>query len=405
MSSSPVGRGDGVRVAADATTRAALRVVVLFGVVSLLADLTYEGARSITGPFLGLLGASGAVVGAVAGFGEFVGYALRLVSGWLADRTGRPWLLLAAGYAVNLLAVPLLALAGRWETAAGLMVAERLGKALRTPSRDAVLARAAARLGTGWGFGLHEAMDQIGALAGPLLVAAVVAASGSLRTAFAALLVPALLALGALGVARVGVGGDGEHPVAGAAHAGRLPRRFWLYLAATALLAAGFADFPLVAFHLVREGVVGAPSVPLLYALAMGVDAGAALAFGRLFDRFGLGVLVGAVLCGALATPLLFLGGSWVVLAGVAVWGVAMGGVESVVRAAVAVLVPATRRGAAYGIFGAVFGLAWFAGSAALGVLLDVSRLLLVVLSVAVQLAAVPVLVRVARPEPGGETA
>jgi MFS family permease len=155
------------------TGRSALRFVVLVGVVSLFADMTYEGARAITGPFLATLGASGAVVGVVAGLGELLGYALRLVSGYLSDRTGRYWALMILGYAVNMLAVPLLALAGRWEIAAGLMIAERVGKAIRTPPRDVMLSHASSRLGHGWAFGLHEALDQVGAVVGPLLVAGV----------------------------------------------------------------------------------------------------------------------------------------------------------------------------------------------------------------------------------------
>ncbi len=388
----------------DRATRAALRLVILFGVVSLLADLTYEGARAITGPFLGLLGASGAVVGTVAGFGELAGYALRLVFGWLSDRTGRPWVLLAIGYAVNLLAVPLLALAGRWEVAAALMVAERIGKAVRTPSRDALLAQAATKVGTGWGFGLHEAMDQIGALIGPLVVAAAVARSGSYRTAFAVLLLPALLALAALAFSRLAaVDGDGAPAARRLAEGQGLPRSFWVYAAGAALLAAGCADFPLVAFRLAREGVASTLGVPLLYALAMGVDAAAALVFGRLFDRFGTRVLAGAVLCGAAASPLLFLGGATAVVWGVAAWGAAMGAVESVVRAAVAHLVPAGRRGAAYGVFGATFGAAWFAGSAVMGVLLDLSTALVVVFAVAVQCAALPFFLFAGRRGTAGE--
>jgi hypothetical protein len=181
---------------------AALRFVVLLGVVSLLADITYEGARSLSGPYLNLLGASATVVGITAGFGEFIGYALRLVSGWLTDRTQKYWALTILGYAVNLLAVPLLALAGSWEIAVGLLIAERLGKAIRTPARDVMLSNAAGRLGRGWGFGLHEALDQIGGVSGPLLMAAALYARTDYRTAFGLLLIPALLALAVLVAAR-----------------------------------------------------------------------------------------------------------------------------------------------------------------------------------------------------------
>jgi hypothetical protein len=159
-------------MATDADSRArAIRFIVMLGAVSLFADVTYEGARSITGPFLGLLGASAAIVGAVAGAGELIGHALRLASGYFTDRSKKYWAIVLVGYSVNLLAVPLLALAGRWEVAALLIIMERLGKAIRAPARDVMLAHAAKAVGTGWGFGLHEAMDQIGALTGPLIVA------------------------------------------------------------------------------------------------------------------------------------------------------------------------------------------------------------------------------------------
>jgi MFS-type transporter involved in bile tolerance (Atg22 family) len=176
--------------------------VVLLGMVSLFADMTYEGARSVTGPYLAVLGASATIVGIVAGLGELLGYGLRLVAGYLGDRTGRYWAITILGYAVNLLAVPLLALAGRWELAALLLLAERAGKAIRTPTRDAMLSHATAATGRGWGFGLHEAMDQTGALLGPLLVAGVLAVRGAYEAAFALLLLPALAALAVLLAAR-----------------------------------------------------------------------------------------------------------------------------------------------------------------------------------------------------------
>ncbi len=245
--------------------KSAVRFIVLLGTVSLFADITYEGARSINGPYLGLLGASAVVVGAVAGAGEFIGHALRLVSGLLSDRTRRYWVLLITGYTVNLLAVPALALAGRWEMAAGLMILERVGKAIRAPARDVLLSGAARRIGTGWGFGLHEALDQIGALTGPLVLAAVLGYGGGYRMCYAVLLVPAFMALSVLTAAKLSYGqpGNGFETVSQKTSARNLPRAFWLYLAASGLMAAGFADFPLIAFHLGKAGIVKEATVPL----------------------------------------------------------------------------------------------------------------------------------------------
>jgi len=367
----------------------ALRFVLLLGLVSLLADATYEGARSIAGPFLATLGATGVAVGLIAGFGELVGYGLRLVSGLLTDRTRRYWTITLFGYVVNLAAVPLLALAGRWETAAVLLVAERVGKAVRTPARDVMLSHATSRLGAGWAFGLHEALDQVGAVAGPLLVAALLRGGASYRTGFAALVVPAVAAIAVLLVARALYARPQDlEPASVPLESKGLAKVYWLYLGAVGLVAAGYVDFPLIAYHFEHAGVVGSVSIPAFYAVAMGVDAVAALAFGRLFDRFGISVLAAVSLLSALVAPLAFLGGFHAALLGAALWGVGMGAQESVMRAAVAGMVPAERRGAAYGVFNAGYGLTWFAGSAVLGALYDVSLWGLVAFSVAAQAAA-----------------
>jgi MFS family permease len=378
---------------------AALRFVVLLGVVSLFADMTYEGGRSLTGPFFAYLGASATVVGVVAGLGELLGYGLRLGSGYLSDRTGRYWPITITGYVVNLLAVPMLAFAGRWEIAAGLVLLERIGKAIRTPARDAMLAHATHEMGRGWGFGLHEAMDQAGAFVGPLIVAAVLHRTlGHYPTAFAMLLVPAILSLLVLFTAHREYPRPSELDVAvPVLEPQGIPSRFWIYLAATALVAAGYADFPLIAYHFAKRSVVPMEWIPLLYAVAMGMDAVSALAFGRLFDRFGLAVVVVAVGLAALFAPLVFLGGGASAFIGMALWGLGMGVQESVVRAAIATMVPSTQRAAAYGIFGAGYGVFWFVGSALMGVLYDRAIGALVVFSVVAQLAAVPLLIVVAR--------
>ncbi|MDX2153980.1 MAG: MFS transporter [Bryobacteraceae bacterium] len=376
---------------------AAVRFIVLLGVVSLFADVTYEGARGALGPYLALLGAGPAAVGFVSGAGELLGHALRLGSGWLADRTRAYWALTIAGYTINLLAVPLLAFAGNWPAAAVLVILERSGKALRTPARDAMLSRATEQTGHGWGFGLHEALDQVGALTGPLIVAVAVASVGY-RTGFLILGIPALAALAALAVARRSFPIPPELPVRLQDLQSRgLPRSYWLYLAAAGLMGAGFLDFPLIAWRLAREQLFGAPWIAALYGLAMGVDALAALAFGRLFDRYGPGVLALAALCAAAAGPLVLLGGTAVVVAGVALWGIALGAQESVLRAAVATLAPPGRRASAYGIFHTVFGVLWFAGSLAAGALLAASPPAAALLSATLPLAAIPILLQTRR--------
>jgi MFS family permease len=313
------------RARASITKGTALTFVLLLGVVSLFADMTYEGARSITGPYLAVLGASGVVVGIVAGLGELIGYGLRLPFGYLADRMGRYWPITISGYVVNLCAVPLLAVAGRWEVAALLIIAERTGKAIRTPARDAMLSHGTAEMGRGWGFGLHEAMDQMGAMLGPLLVAAVLFLGGSYERGFAILLIPAALVIVVLVAARR------LYPEPAVLERltpdlepADLPREFWVYLAA-AFVAAGFADFALISFRFEQESVMRGDLIPIYYAIAMGADALAALVIGRLFDRAGMVVLVLETLVTAAIAPLVFLGGAAAALLGVVLWGPASG--------------------------------------------------------------------------------
>lgn len=387
-----------VKDSANSAKRTAVRFVIILGFVSLFADMTYEGARSITGPYLALLGASATAVGFTAGFGELVGYGLRLVSGYLSDRTGRYWAFTLVGYGVNLLVVPLLALAGRWEVAAILIIAERMGKALRTPARDAMLSHATKEVGRGWGFGLHEAMDQIGAMLGPLIVAAVLYFRGGYETGFVTLLLPALLALAVLAAARwLYPHPQDLEPATAKLETTGLSNYFWAYLLGVALLATGFADFPLIAFHFEQVASVPQNWIPIFYAIAMGVDALAALVFGRLFDRYGLAVLLVVALISVFFAPLVFAASFYAALGGMVLWGISMGAQESVMRAAVAGMVAPDRRGAAYGIFNTGYGLAWFAGSALMGILYDISVTSLIIFSVAMQLAAVPVLYRLTK--------
>ncbi len=372
--------------------RHAIFFILLLGLVSLFADITYEGARSITGPYLALLGASAGVVGIVAGAGELIGYTLRFVFGYLADRTRRYWAFTIVGYALNLMAVPLLAFANSWEVAAALIVLERTGKAIRTPARDTLLSHATEQTGRGWGFGLHEAMDQIGALVGPLVVAGILARMGNYRLAFAALAVPAVLAMLAIFIARLLYPAPETMRVSrqgGSSSRRLLPRTFWLYLVASIFIAAGYADFPLLAFHFERTDLIPATWIPLMYAVAMATDAVTALVFGRLYDRLGLRVLSLSITLSLFFAPLAFLGNMAVAFVGIVLWGIGLGAQESIMRAAVADLVPVEQRGTAYGLFNAAYGFAWFVGSAIIGLLYESTLWLAIAFSVLVQIAAI----------------
>jgi MFS family permease len=377
----------------------ALKFVLMVGVMSFFADFTYEGSRSIIGPYLGTLGVGALGISIITGAGEFLGYGLRLFSGRGADKTGRYWPITISGYVVQMAAVPLLALAGSWQLAALLIIAERVGKATRNPPRDAMLSHAASEMGYGWGFGVHEALDQFGAMFGPLLVAVILAMSQhDYQLAFASLTVPAVIMLSLLMVARRLYprpqdlsAGPAEVTTSG------LSRVFWVYLAGAALLAAGFADFPLIAFHFQQARTMSAPLVPVFYAVAMAVSGTGSLIFGRLFDRSGIGILIPLTVVAAAYAPLVFLGGFWPSLAGISLWGLGMGVNESIIPAAVAPMVSPDRRASAYGLFTGGYGIAWMLGSIAIGALFNVSLVAVAAFAVAVQLAAIPFIAVVRR--------
>ncbi len=378
----------------------ALRFVVVVGIMSFFADFTYEGSRSIVGQYMGLLGAGALAISMVSGFGTLLGYGLRLLSGPGADRTGKYWPITIAGYALQMTVVPLLALAGSWEIAAVLIVAERVGKAIRNPPRDAMLSHAAEEIGYGWAFGLHEALDQFGATFGPLFVALMLLVfHHDYKWAFALLAVPAGIELAVLAVARLSYPNpsDLSHASAKITTTDTMPRVFWIYFGAAALVGAGFADFPLIAYHFERSRIVSTDLVPVFYAVAMAVGGAGSLVFGRLFDRFGMRLLVPLTLLSAVYAPLVFLGGFWAGLAGVVFWGIGTGVQESIIPAAVARMVSKDRRASAFGIFTGGYGVAWFAGSTVIGVLFGISLPAVVAFAVVSEVAALPFFISATR--------
>lgn len=389
------GTGTTAEMAKQDLARLAFRFVLILGAVNFFADMTYEGARSIVGPFLGSLGASAAIVGFVAGFGEMAGYGLRSVSGYFADKTRKYWAVTLTGYAINMLAVPALALAGNWPVAAALIIAERTGRAIRRPAVESMLSHAGQSIGHGWVFGLNEALDQTGATLGPLITAWVLYRHGGYRHAFAALLISALLCLTVLLVAWLSyrrpreLEGMSAEPMSGKAFS----KAYWLYLAAGALIAAGFADFSLIAFHFQKSVTVRQGLIPVFYAVAMATGAIASLIFGKLLDKLGLPVLLVAFGLAAFFAPLVFLYSSGLELAGMILWGMGMGAQDSCLKAVLASVVPSEKRSTAFGVFDTGFGIAWFAGSAVMGLLYERSVTALVIFSVALQLLSLPVLV------------
>lgn len=377
----------------------ATKFIIILGIVSLLADMTYEGARGITGPFMAFLGASAFMVGFAAGFGELSGYLIRFLSGYISDRTGRYWFITFAGYIINLIAVPLLAFAGNWQVAVLLIIIERVGKGLRTPPRDAILSYASSGMGHGTGFGIHEALDQIGAVAGPFIVFLVLALGGGFREGFLILAVPAVMALSVLTAGYLLFPRPGELETSTRIDYTSFRGSYWIYMLAVCFIALGYADFPLVGYHLGVSGVLEPSMIPVLYSLAMLTDAVSALIFGRYFDRYGFRVMALAVFISMLYAPLAFLGGSLAAFTGAALWGVGMGAQESVMRAAVSRFSPPEKRGSAYGTFNMVFGVAWFSGSLLMGYLYGVWIPAVVLFSVITQSAAIAVIAGIERME------
>ncbi|SDX80837.1 hypothetical protein SAMN05661080_01311 [Modestobacter sp. DSM 44400] len=392
------------------------RAVVGFGVVSLAADMVYEGARSITGPLLGSLGASALVVGLVTGAGEAAALVLRLFFGSRVDRSGNYWGMTLAGYGLTAVCVPALAVtpflgAAGLLVACALVLAERTGKAVRSPAKSTLLAHAAGPVGIGRGFGVHKALDQVGAFSGPLLVAGVAALSGALWPAMAVLAVPAVASMALLLWMRRRVGDPLGDEVRSAPAAPRLsvlamgrtlPTRFWLFAAAAGLATAGLVTFGVISYHLVQDRVVAVAVVPVVYAAAMAAAAVAALVTGWLFDRWHARVLFALPFLVAAVPLLAFSNIVLVAVLGVLIWGAAVGVQDSTVKAFVAAVVPADRRATGYGLFAAVQGAAAVAGGATAGALYSRSIPALAVVVAASQLAALLLLVWTLAVRPAG---
>ncbi len=374
---------------------AAFRFVLTMGLVNLFADITYEGGAALNGPFLGSLGATAAAISIIAGLGECLGYAVRSLSGAIADRTGKHWLVTFVGYAINLLAVPAMALAPNWQVAAALVLAERIGRGIRKPTVEAMLSYTTGKVGRGWVYAVNTALDETGATIGPLLMAIVLFLKGSYQFGFGLLIVSSVAALATLAAARIKFPLPAQLEAGGAktAHGKRFRAAYWIYMGAGALFAAGLTSFELISFHLSvgqGGGHIAPAMVPVLLALATAGGVVASLVGGKMYDRFGIVVIAGAVCLSALFSPLVFLGGFWVVLAGMFLWGIGYATQDTLIKALIASVLPEGRRNTAFGVFYLGYGGGWLAGSIVMGLLYEHSRTGLITFAVAAQLASVP---------------
>lgn len=396
-------------------TWTAWRTITAFGLVSMAGDMVYEGMRSVSGPLLVGLGASALVVGLVTGAGEAAALVLRLAVGPWADRSGRHWDFAIVGYAMTAVCVPLLAVtpfigAAGLAVASVLIILERTGKAVRSPSKSALLARAAGSVGRGKGFGVHKLLDQVGAVAGPLLVAGVAAVTSVLWPGLALLAIPGAAAVILLLWTRSKIPDPSvfdDEPAAASTLAGssaadlsdtaRLPADFWLFAAACGVATAGLMTYGVISFHLIDAGLVAVAWIPVVYAGAMLVVAAGALATGYAYDRWRSRVLYALPLLVTLAVALVFTRDLALVLAGVAAWAAATGVQDSTVKALVADLVPRRRLATAYGVFAAIQGGAALAGAGVAGGLYEHHLAELVAALIVAQLLGAALLVRVLR--------
>ena len=386
--------------------------IILFGIVSLFSDMTHEGASSIRGAYLSLLGASAATIGFISGLGELVGYSMRYVFGKLTDKSKQYWPMTIAGYVLDIIAVPALALVGEhgWIAACVLLVIQRMGKAIKKPAKDTIMSFAASQEGVGKSFGIQEVLDQIGAFIGPVLLYLVMLfkTEGTTfeiySTCFAVLAIPGAITLILLIVTRCKFPNP-EHfePEPKEYVPFKIKKEFILYIAGISLFAFGFIDYSIIIMHVSRtyshlapglsetSALVSTGSLPLRYAGAMLVDAVASLFFGMMYDKNGVKALVWSTVISAPFAVFVFAFDSVpMLLIGVALWGVGMGAQESILKAAVTSMVPKASRATGYGVFECSFGAFWFLGSWLMGVLYDVSIPAMIAVSVIAQLAAIP---------------
>lgn len=344
--------------------------MIYFGLVSLFADVTYEGARSIIGPFLKTLGASAFLVGFISGFGEFLGYGLRIISGYISDKAKIWWQLTIIGYGLNVIAIPLLGLTKSVEIAIILILMERFGKAIRTPSRDTILSFVTKKMGVGKGFGLHEAMDQIGALAGPILVSFIFFLNGSFRESFVILGIPAILCMLFLFIAKKSTKLE-DYINKDTSKEEKLSISFWHYLLFISISTFGFIHFQIISFHFAKTNLFSLKYIPILYSIAMGFDAISALLSGFYFDKKGMSTLIFVPILSIPSIPLLFSSNIYFAVFGIFLWGLVLGMQESIMRAGISKLAPIKKRGFSYGIFNSIYGLSFFLGSSIMGYLYD----------------------------------
>jgi len=372
-------------------------LIFFLGIVSLFADITYEGARSIIGQYLFVLGSSSLFVGFIAGFGEFIGYFLRILFGYLADKTKNYWSFMIIGYSLNAFSVPLLAFTNNYLIAGILVLLERLGKAIRTPSRDTIISFIGAKYGSGISFGIHEFLDQIGALSGPLLVFLILSLSkNNYKLSFLILIIPAILCLIFLFWTKMKFSNISEIEIRGKRYESfKSSKKFWIYTIAIGFVSFGFIDFALISYHYKKINLFEPNIIAILYSIAMITDAISSIILGKLFDKFGIKVLLISILLTSFSSPLLFLfNEKMIIFLAIILWGIGIGSQESIMRAYISNIIKKEERATAFGIFNSIYGFSWFIGSLMIGYLYSLSLTYMVILSFSFQIFGLLILLK-----------
>ncbi|MCM8817960.1 MAG: MFS transporter [Candidatus Omnitrophica bacterium] len=352
-------------------TKEAISTIIFFGIVSLFGDIIYEGIRSINGPFLYSLGASALIVGFFSGFGEFLTYILRFLSGYFIDKKRNYWLFTITGYFL-ICSLPLLAYVKIWQIAIFLFLVERIGKGIRTPARDTLISFAGKNIGYGKSFGIHELLDQIGAVLGPLIFYFILSKYKNYSIAFKLMWIPFIFLIASLILAKKNykiIIEKNNYEMQRTKV--KLNKSFVLYILFILFSVAGVINFPIISYHFAIKGNMGLSEIPILYMIAMGIDGIVSFFIGDLYDRVRFKTLYFIPFLTVLLSVFVLSLNFYFLLMGIIIYGIIIGCHETILRATIAEIIPFEKRGFAYGVFNSIYGFGFFIGGWLIGFLYE----------------------------------
>jgi MFS family permease len=346
-------------------------VILLFGIVSLFGDIVYEGVRSISGPFLASVGATAVIIGFFSGLGEFLTYFLRVFSGYISDKKKIYWPLTIIGYSL-ICCLPFLAFAKIWQVAIILLLLERIGKAIRTPSRDTLISFAGKSIGYGKSFGIHEVLDQVGAVLGPLIFFFSLSKFKSYSVGFNLLWIPSFFLILTIFLARKNYNVDIEKEEKSYfSDESNINQNFLFYLLFVFFSLSGLITFPIISYHLSTKKIADSSHIPIFYLIAMGIDGLIAFFIGNLYDKIKHKTILLIPFLTAFLSFFILSANILFSIIGIIIFGVIIGCHETILRASIADIVPPSKRGFAYGVFNTVYGISLFLGSWLIGFLYE----------------------------------